>query len=91
MIIYEEENGYEYVSKRGIKYSLLEGVSLGTNRKITSDIVFITLLDPDYDMDNIVVGWLFGRNIFENNTTPTYEESIEKMVNEYEERNFEFD
>ena len=83
-----KEDGYVYVSDRGIEYELLEGVSLGTKRKYTSDFIFIFLNDAEYDVDNSVVGWLFGAYVFEQDPN-SYEESIKAMVDEFEKRNFE--
>jgi hypothetical protein len=81
------KEGWIFVSKRKVEYRLLEGVCLGTNRRITSDTIFIVLDNPDYDVDEMIVGYLFGARIFENNLSD-YEESIIKMVDEFEERNF---
>ena len=43
-----KEDGYVYVSDRGIEYELLEGMSIGAERKYTSDIIFIMLNNEEY-------------------------------------------
>ena len=82
-----KEDGYVYVSDRGIEYELLEGMSIGSERKYTSDIIFIMLNNEEYNVDNNVVGYLFGADIFLEDSR-YYEESIKKMVDEFEKRNF---
>lgn len=79
--------GYVFISKKGIMYDLLEGVSIGTEQKITSDIIFIFLYDTDYNVKDNFVGYLYGAQILETDLTG-YEESIGKIVDEYEKRNF---
>lgn len=85
-----KDDGYVFVSDSGIEYELLEGVSIGANKQYTSDIIFIMLLDCDYNVDNNVVGWLFGSSsMFDSEAdTKSYEESIRYIVNEFEKRNF---
>ncbi len=82
-----KEDGYVYISERGIEYDLLEGVSLGTKRKYTSDFIFIMFANAEYNIDNLVVGYLFGASTFERNPH-SYEESIKEYVEEFEKRNF---
>ena len=82
-----KEDGYVYVSDRGIEYELLEGMSIGSERKYTSDIIFIMLNNAEYNVDNNVVGYLFGVDIFLEDSR-YYEESIKEMVGEFEKRNF---
>ena len=82
-----KEDGYVYVSDRGIEYELLEGMSIGSERKYTSDIIFIMLNNAEYNVDNNVVGYLFGADIFLEDSR-YYEESIKEMVDEFEKRNF---
>lgn len=79
--------GYVYISsKTNIEYALLEGVTIGGNEQYTSDIIFIMLTNPDYNVDNNVVGFLFGADIMK--TDPEgYEESIKEIVDEFEQRN----
>ena len=82
-----KEDGYVYVSDRGIEYELLEGMSIGSERKYTSDIIFIMLNNAEYNVDNNVIGYLFGAEIFLEDSR-YYEESIKEMVDEFEKRNF---
>ena len=82
-----KEDGYVYVSDIGIEYELLEGMSIGSERKYTSDIIFIMLNNAEYNVDNNVVGYLFGADIFLEEQK-YYEESIKEMVDEFEKRNF---
>lgn len=82
-----KSDGYVYVSDRRIEYELLEGVSLGTEQRYTSDIIFIMLNNEDYNVDNNIVGYLFGADIFLEESK-YYEESIKEMVDEFEKRNF---
>ena len=81
-------DGYVFISKRNIQYEILEGMGIGTIPRYTSDMIFIFLMDSEFDVDNNCVGYLFGAQVFEKNPK-AYEESIEKMINEFEERNFE--
>lgn len=79
--------GYVYISsKTNIQYALLEGITIGGDKRYTSDIFFIMLTNPDYNVDNNVIGYLFGANMIKNNLKD-YEESIETIVNEFEQRN----
>lgn len=86
-----ETDGYVFISESGIEYELLEGVSIGADRQYTSDIIFIMLTDPDYNVDNNVVGWLFGSSsMLEDRTSlNSYKESIKQIVTEFENRNFD--
>lgn len=54
------DNGYVYVSRSKITYDLLEWMSIGISPRKTSDIILIVLTDDSYNVDNNVVGWLFG-------------------------------
>lgn len=85
-----KNDGYVYVSDSGIEYELLEGVSIGASKQYTSDIVFIMLLDCDYNVDNNIVGWLFGSSsMFDSEAdVKSYEESIKNIIDEFEKRNF---
>lgn len=85
-----KDDGYVYISDSGIEYELLEGVSIGADKQYTSDIMFIMLLNCDYNVDNNVVGWLFGSSsMFDSEANvKSYEESIRSIVDEFERRNF---
>lgn len=89
-MLHLKDDGYVFVSNSGIEYELLEGVSIGADKQYTSDIVFIMLLDCDYNVDNNVAGWLFGSSsMFDSEAdAKSYEESIRNIVNEFEKRNF---
>lgn len=79
--------GYIFISsKTGIQYDLFEGVTIGGNKQYTSDIIFIMLTSPDYNVDNNIVGYLFGASVVEEKLKD-YEESIKLIVKEFEERN----
>lgn len=81
-----KEDGYVYISDRGIEYELLEGVGIG-GRKCTSDIIFICLMNSEYNVDDMIVGYLYGAMLFEDDLSG-YEKSIKELVEEYEKRNF---
>lgn len=86
-----KDEGYSYISDMGIEYELLEGVKIGGRDQITSDIIFIMLTDQNYNVyniDNNIVGYLFGASMIENNLKE-YEETIKKMVSKFEEINFD--
>ena len=82
-----KEDGYVYVSDRGIEYELLEGMSIGSERKYTSDIIFIMLNNAEYNVEDHIVGYLFGASVLERQLMD-YDESIKAMVDEFEKRNF---
>lgn len=82
-----KEDGYVYISDKGIEYELLEGISIGTERKYTSDIIFIMLNNAEYNVENPVVGYLFGADLLEKDLM-SYDESIKELVDEFEKRNF---
>ena len=80
------ENGYVYTSKNGIKYDLFEGTSIGISPKKTSDIIFVMMSDVDFNVENHIVGWLFGAFILPNRLDE-YDASITEMVDIYEKKN----
>lgn len=82
-----KEDGYVYVSNRGIEYELLEGMSIGAERKYTSDIIFIVINNAEYNVEDLVVGYLFGASVFERQLMD-YDESIKAIVDDFEKRNF---
>ena len=82
-----KEDGYVYVSDGEIEYELLEGMSIGANKRYTSDIIFIILNNAEYNVEDHIVGYLFGANVFERQLMD-YDESIKAMVDEFEEQNF---
>ena len=60
-----KEDGYVYVSDRGIEYELLEGMSIGSERRYTSDIIFIILNNAESNVADHIVGYLFGASVLE--------------------------
>lgn len=82
-----KSDGYVYVSDRGIEYELLEGMSIGTERKYTSDIIFIVLNNEEYNVEDHIVGYLFGASVFERQLMD-YDESIKAIVDDFEKKNF---
>ena len=82
-----KKDGYVYVSDRGIEYELLEGMSIGVERKYTSDIIFIILNNAEYNVEDHIVGYLFGASVFERQLMD-YDESIKSIVDDYEKKNF---
>lgn len=82
-----KSDGYVYVSDRGIEYELLEGMSIGTEQKYTSDIIFIVLNNAEYNVEDHIVGYLFGASVFERQLMD-YDESIKELVDDFEKRNF---
>lgn len=78
--LYWDSDGWHYISpdtKR--QYDLLEGVSLGSPRKSTSDIVFIIDTEPEI---YAVVGYMMGATFFEGNSEEL--QFITNLVKEYE-------
>lgn len=81
-----ENEGYIYISKRGLKYELLEGVSIGSPTQYTSDIIFIMFSDLDIKVDTPLVNFLYGAT-FINECIEEYDNMIGEMVEEFETRN----
>ena len=86
LIVAVTEDGYVYTSKNGIKYDLFEGTSIGISPKKTSDIIFVMMSDVDFNVENHIVGWLFGAFILPNRLDE-YDASITEMVDIYEKKN----
>lgn len=81
-----KNDGYVFISDLGIEYELLEGVSIGAEKQYTSDVIFIMLMDANYNADTHFVDYLFGATTLENRIEE-YEESIKEIVRAYEKRN----
>lgn len=84
----DEKNGYEFISDKGYKYDLLEGMCL--QGKATSDIVFI-LLSFDEKLTEKVetefVGYFYGATfIHTKEDRERMAKDIEWYVNKYEEK-----
>ena len=62
-------------------------MAIGAERKYTSDIIFIVLNNAEYNVEDHIVGYLFGASVFERQLMD-YDESIKAMVDEFEEKNF---
>ena len=82
-----DRDGYEFISDKGIKYDLLEGVSIRGNT--SSDIVFIMLsydeeLTEKIDNDEFV-GYMYGAE-FLTSDNKEMEEFIDNRVKEYEKK-----
>lgn len=56
-IIFDDRDGFTYISNNGIAYDLSEGFSLGGES--TTDICFVTLSSVDYS-GNSFVGYMYG-------------------------------
>lgn len=85
-----KNDGYVYISDNGIEYELLEGMSVGTPDRYTSDIIFI-MLDNEYlEVDNSVVGYFFCAENFKDNPND-YEQFIKETIDKFEKRNFGID
>lgn len=85
--IIDTENGLMYISSKGIEYDILEGTYTGG--KISSDILFIFLNNPDYNCKDHYVGYLYGANQLKHDksTWGTYQESLHEMTREFEKKN----
>ena len=81
-----EKEGYVYISKKGLKYELLEGVTMGSTPQYTSDIIFIMLSDLDVHVDTPFVNFFYGAT-FLNDSIEEYNNMIRDLVKEYERRN----
>lgn len=93
-LVYDDRNGYDYISDNGVKYDLLEGKSLGG--KTTSDIIYIHLGYNEGLFENIIykhneisefVGWFYGASfVIDKEHQDEYIKYIDEMVKEYEEK-----
>lgn len=81
-----EKEGYIFISEKGLKYELLEGVSIGSTPQYTSDIIFIMFSDLDIKVDTPLVNFLYGAT-FINESIEEYNSMIGEMVQEFEMRN----
>lgn len=86
-----KSDGYVFVSDLGIEYELLEGVSMGAEKQYTSDIVFIMLMDANYNVDTNFVDYVYGATLWKDESNKNYiedcVETIRASVKKYEERN----
>lgn len=80
------KDGYIFISKNGNRYEILEGMTIGNDKRKTSDIIFI-MYDP-LDEPLELVSWLYGATAFrEYNEIKEFEESITELVDQYEKQN----
>lgn len=93
-LIYDERNGYDYISDNGVKYDLFEGKSL--SGITTSDILYIHLSYDEELFETVarftsrsdeLVGWFFGASfIGDEKYQDEYVEYVDDMVKDYEEK-----
>lgn len=85
--IVDTGNGLIYISASGIEYDILEGMY--TERKISSDILFIFLNDPDYNCIDHYVGYVYGAELLKHNKDQwkEYQETLNEMTREFEKKN----
>lgn len=80
------DDGYTFISKNGIEYDILEGVTIGVSPQKTSDMIFIVLNNADYNVEDHIVGHLFGACFVAKRETE-YDEAITELVYKYEKEN----
>ena len=91
IIFTDAQNGYEFESDRGIRYSLYEGRSI--KGETTSDIVFV-MLDKEMELDDILgdmdymfVGWFFGASVIADKSfIDSAIDILNRMTKEYEDK-----
>lgn len=90
-LIYDETNGYQFVSDNGVLYDLLEGKSL--KGATTSDIVFVMFNYRDYDdyaenPDDLFVGFFYGADFVKERVYDDENISfLDYLTEEYEKKN----
>jgi hypothetical protein len=79
------KEGYEFISNRGIRYDLYEGVTMGGIKQYTSDAIFIMLGDERYydEVENYLVNYIMGASFFEEDIFE-FDNDIAYLVEEYE-------
>lgn len=87
------EDGWVFVSKRGIKYNLFEGLTIGGKTCCSSDMIFIVCASDVNCGDSMFVNFCAGSFMLND---PDNKDDIEEMedniryyVEEYEEKNFD--
>lgn len=80
------DDGYTFISKNGIEYDILEGVTIGIEPRKTSDMIFIVLNNADYNVEDHIVGYLFGACLLSEREYE-YDEVITELVDKYEKEN----
>ena len=96
-LIIHKDGYWEYESKNGLTYELLEGKTIGASscKEYTSDILFILLdtskaKDPEIYDDKRMVGWFYGATNLAVVDGYLYKETrktIESYVDKYEREN----
>lgn len=92
--IKKDKEGIYYESSRGIRYELLEGMTMDGDRRYTSDICFIFCSDLNYQVSDHFVGYIFGATfLYGHDYGMSYvknemEQSISELVDAYEKREF---
>lgn len=82
----QNEQGYYYETEKGT-YELLEGVTIGGNKEYTSDkIIIMKNGDYDKDINDELVGFLWGASSFCNNVKE-YGEYVQEIIEAYENNN----
>lgn len=80
------EDGYQFISKNGIEYDILEGMTIGIEPQKTSDMIFIVLNNADYNVEDHIVGYLFGACLLPDREYE-YDKAITELVDKYEKEN----
>lgn len=79
-----KNKGYVFISRNGIEYELLEGITIGAARQRTSDIIFIMLSNTfKYDIQDGYVGHIYGATFLEENIDE-YNNYISNIVEKFE-------
>lgn len=88
------KQGYGYVSKNGIPYSILEGVTIAAEEPYTSDIVFIMCDSTVQGFDDLFVGCFYGVYMLHDGSErylKEVEETVREYVDKYESKNLKND
>jgi hypothetical protein len=75
-----------YFQTEKAKYRLLEGLTIGVEKRYSSDILFI-MDDEDVERPAQVVGFLYGEFQLEEEDNSDYVELIESLITKYEKEN----
>lgn len=80
--------GYYFISDSDIKYDLYEGVTMGGDKRYTSDTIFIMLTDERYidKVESHFVNYWMGAFFLEEDIND-YDIDIGALVTEYEKKN----
>ena len=81
------EQGYGFISKNGIPYSVLEGMTVGAEKTYTSDILFIMCESAIQRFEDLFVGCFMGAYMLRDGSKhylKEVEETVREYVDEYE-------